>query len=109
MIAVIFEVQIKDGKLAEYLDIANAIRGELDDLDGFISIERYQSLNDPDKYLSLSFWRDLESVDTWKKNRNHVSAQNTGREYLFKDYRISVCQSVRINNMKNKDEENHSF
>ena len=58
MIAVIFEVWPADGHKQTYLDIAASLRAELQTMDGFISIERFQSLTDETKLLSLSFWRD---------------------------------------------------
>lgn len=74
MIAVIFEVIPKEGKKEEYLNIAKALRPELDHISGFISIERFQSLVDPKKILSLSFWENEESVREWRNLTNHRNA-----------------------------------
>lgn len=95
MLAVIFEViPTKDGK-DEYLAIAAHLREDLLQVPGFISIERFQSLSDPDKILSLSFWRDEESVARWRNLEEHRLAQVKGRERLFRDYRIRVGSIVR--------------
>ena len=79
MIAVIFEVMPHAETRQTYLDIAAALRPRLDEIDGFISIERFQSLTDPGKLLSLSFWRDEESVSQWRKTEEHRGAQAAGR------------------------------
>jgi heme-degrading monooxygenase HmoA len=90
MIAVIFEViPTSEGK-AEYLAIAANLKDHLTNIPGFISIERFQSLVDPDKILSLSFWKDEESVALWRNFEEHRAAQAKGRDSLFKDYRIRV-------------------
>jgi heme-degrading monooxygenase HmoA len=95
MIAVIFEVFVADGRRQEYLDIAADIRPLVEMLDGFISIERFQSLNDPEKLLSLSLWRDEEAVKAWREQAAHVEAQHRGRAGVFKDYRIRVVSVIR--------------
>jgi heme-degrading monooxygenase HmoA len=95
MIAVIFEVWPADGHMQEYLDIAGSLRPMLDDIDGFISIERFASLSEPGKILSLSFWRDEQAVETWRQLDQHRTAQTRGREYVFKDYRLRVAAVLR--------------
>lgn len=88
MIAVIFEVRPKPDRKGEYLDIAASLRPLLDCIDGFISIERFESLTEPGKILSLSFWRDEESVAQWRNLQDHRTAQVRGREQVFEDYRL---------------------
>jgi heme-degrading monooxygenase HmoA len=95
MIAVIFEVIPNEGKKEEYLEIAASLRPELNTIDGFISIERFQSLNDPDKILSLSFWRDEESIQQWRNLEMHRHAQSKGRNGIFKDYHLRIATVVR--------------
>jgi heme-degrading monooxygenase HmoA len=95
MIAVIFEVWPADGRKDDYLGIAAALRSELDRSDGFISIERFQSLADPQKLLSLSFWRDEDAVRNWRNNADHRKAQAAGRGGIFADYRLRIAGVVR--------------
>jgi len=95
MIAVLFEVQPKPGHLQSYLDIAASLRPELERIDGFISVERFQSLTHEGKYLSVSFFRDEEALTQWRQLQPHKAAQQTGRETLFEDYRIRVASVMR--------------
>jgi heme-degrading monooxygenase HmoA len=95
MIAVIFQVMPKDGKSDIYFDIAAELRPELEKIDGFISIERFESRTTPGKYLSLSFWRDEDAAKAWRNQENHVVAQNRGKNEIFADYRISIAEVVR--------------
>ncbi|CAA9201597.1 hypothetical protein FLA105534_03680 [Flavobacterium bizetiae] len=95
MIAVIFEVIPNEGKKEEYLNIAASLRPELDHIDGFISIERFQSFSDADKVLSLSFWRDEESIQQWRNLEMHRHAQAKGRNEVFKDYLLRIATVVR--------------
>ena len=95
MIAVIFEVRPKPGCRDAYLDIAADLRPLLAEIDGFISIERFQSLADPEKVLSLSFWRDEAAVEQWRKLDAHRAAQAKGRNTLFADYRLRVTAVLR--------------
>ncbi len=95
MIAVIFEVYPKDGRKDEYLEIAAHLRRLLDDIDGFISIERFQSLADPSKILSLSFWRDEEAIKQWRELEPHRAAQSKGRASVFDNYRLRIAGVVR--------------
>src|SRR5262249_890591 len=90
MIAVIFEVWPADGRKQTYLDIAAELRPELEQIDGFLSIERFQSLVDETKILSLSFWRDEAAVASWRNTEHHRSAQKAGRGGVFRDYRLRV-------------------
>lgn len=95
MIAVIFEVWPADGRTSDYLDQAARLRGDLASIDGFISVERFQSLANPDKVLSLSFWRDEQAVATWRNQTNHRETQALGRNGIFRDYRIRVAAVLR--------------
>lgn len=95
MFAVIFEVQPKPGRKQEYLDIAAALRAELERIDGFISVERFESLTSQGKILSLSFWRDGDAVRRWREQERHRRAQAKGRSDIFADYRITVAEVAR--------------
>ena len=95
MIAVIFEVTPNKGRASRYFQLAEQLRNTLECFDGFISIERFQSLVNEGKYLSLSFWRDQKSVERWYALENHRAAQREGRNSLFKDYRIRVGEIIR--------------
>ena len=95
MVAVIFEVVSAEGKKDEYFAIAEKLRPELNKIPGFISIERFQSVTDPGKILSLSFWKDEESVTQWRNVEMHRQAQARGRTSVFSDYRLRVAHVVR--------------
>ena len=95
MIAVIFEVKPKIEGKEEYLKIAAGLRKFLENRDGFISIERFQSLSEEGKILSLSFWQDEAAIEKWRNLLEHRTAQKKGRESLFHSYRIRVAQVVR--------------
>ena len=95
MIAVLFEVTTVQGQEGRYFDIAAALRGHLHTLDGFISVERFQSLVRPGTYLSLSYWRDEEAVRAWRNQTDHRAGQAEGRTQVFSDYRIRVAQVLR--------------
>src|SRR6266487_3253333 len=95
MIAVIFEVWPKNERKQEYLDIAAHLRPLLATIDGFISIERFESLTEPGKILSLSFWRDEEAVRQWRNVEEHRRVQEAGRKSIFADYRLRVAQVLR--------------
>jgi heme-degrading monooxygenase HmoA len=95
VIAVIFEVWPAPGERMTYLDIAATLRPMLDGIDGFISIERFVSLAEPEKLLSLSFWRDEAAVAAWRNVEPHRAAQSKGRENVLRDYRLRVASVVR--------------
>lgn len=97
MIAVIFEVEPHPEHRGEYLAIAAALAEDLHRLDGFVSIERFQSLTDPDRLLSLSYWRDGSAIAAWRDHPPHRTAQAQGKETLFRDWRIRVAHVVREN------------
>src|SRR5437764_8472400 len=104
MIAVLFEVWPADGARDTYLDIAAQLRPLLDEIDGFISIERFESLTEPGKILSLSFWRDEQAVAQWRKLEAHRSAQGLGRNRLFRDYRLRIAGVIRDYGMFERDQ-----
>jgi heme-degrading monooxygenase HmoA len=95
MIAVIFEVWPAQGNQQRYLDLAASLREELLGIDGFISVERFQSLTEPDKLLSLSFWRDEEAVRQWRNRGAHRAVQAEGRAGVFRDYRLRIAAVIR--------------
>jgi len=95
MIAVIFEVVPAPGRKQEYLDLAERLRPELEKTDGFISIERFESLTKQGKVLSLSIWRDEEAVQRWRQFEGHRMAQAKGRAGVFADYRLRVASVIR--------------
>ena len=95
MIAVIFEVQPSSNGRQAYLDLAADLRAALQAIDGFISVERFESLSTPGKLLSLSFWRDEEAVARWRQQEAHRSTQAAGRDHVFADYRLRVAAVVR--------------
>lgn len=102
MIAVIFEVELAAGHEQDYLDTAGELRAELESAEGFISIERFSSLAQPGKILSLSFWRDEAAVQAWRTRESHRAAQARGRSGLFADYRLRVASVLRDYGMKDR-------
>ncbi len=104
MIAVIFEVWPAEGERQHYLDLAAALRSDLQGMDGFISVERFQSLINPDKLLSLSFWRDEEAVRAWRNRPPHRATQAKGRAGVFADYRLRVAGVLRDYGMAERAE-----
>ena len=104
MIAVIFEVEPAEGHRQTYLDIAAGLRPELEQMDGFISVERFESLTQPGKLLSLSFWRDEASVANWRAKERHREAQSAGRAGVFANYRLRVAHVLRDYGLNERDE-----
>lgn len=104
MIAVIFEVIPAPGRKQEYLDLAASLRPALEKMDGFISIERFASLTNEDKILSLSIWRDEESVKRWRQFEGHRVAQAKGRGGIFADYRLRVADIIRDYGMSEREQ-----
>ena len=103
MIAVIFEVWPAEGRAGEYFDLAASLGGDLERIDGFISVERFESLTTKGKYLSLSFWRDEDAVRAWRNLEQHRQAQAKGRGGVFADYRLRVASVVRDYGMKERN------
>ena len=104
MIAVIFEVVPHPDRKDAYLDAAQRLKPLLDGIDGFISIERFQSLTDPAKLVSLSYWRDEEAVQEWRNVEAHRQIQQRGRESIFADYRLRVASVIRDYGLNARDE-----
>ena len=104
MIAVIFEVWPASGRKEDYLAIAAKLKPELEKIDGFISIERFLSLTDPGKLLSLSFWRDEAAVKSWRDQEDHRQSQAAGRGGVFADYRLRIASVVRDYGMAERGE-----
>lgn len=102
MVAVIFEAVPGEGKKDEYFSIAEKLRPELNKMPGFISIERFQSVANPGKILSLSFWQDEESIAQWRNIETHRAAQTQGRRSVFADYRLRVANVVRDYGMNDR-------
>lgn len=103
-IAVIFEVQPREGLRGAYLDLAASLRPLLDGIDGFISIERFESLTNKGKILSLSFWRDEEAIKQWRNIEQHRLAQAAGRGRIFEDYRLRIADVIRDYGMNERDQ-----
>ncbi len=95
MIAVIFEVTLEPTEADRYFDLAASLRNELDGADGFISIERFKSMAEKNKLVSLSFWRDRDAVEAWYRLPSHREAQEQGRQGIFSNYRIRVAEVFR--------------
>jgi heme-degrading monooxygenase HmoA len=104
MIAVIFEVWLRDGEKKHYLDIAKDLRPLLDDIDGFLSIERFASLTEEGKFPSLSFWRHDAAVAQWRRVEQHRAAQSKGRSHIFQDYRLRIAEVNRDYGMTERDQ-----
>jgi heme-degrading monooxygenase HmoA len=104
VIAVLFEVFPKVDQRQAYLDTAAALRPHLETMDGFISIERFESLTQPGKILSLSFWRDERAVATWRNVEAHRNAQKLGRDDIFQDYRLRVAAVQRDYGLHKRDQ-----
>ena len=104
MIAVIFEVWPHEENRSAYLDIAAELRASLDDVDGFVSVERFESLTEPGKILSLSIFRDEDAVAAWRNLTTHRQAQAQGRSGIFKDYRLRVAHILRDYGMHERAE-----
>ncbi|MES2899088.1 MAG: antibiotic biosynthesis monooxygenase [Pseudomonadota bacterium] len=104
MIAVIFEVVPHAETRDEYLAIAADLRPLLEHVDGFVSIERFQSLSQPGKVLSLSFWRDDEAVQRWRNTEEHRAAQAQGRAGIFAHYRLRIASVIRDYGMVEREQ-----
>lgn len=102
MIAVIFELWPADGKSVEYFDLAATLREDLLKIDGFISVERFESLTTKGKYLSLSFWRDETAICVWRNLEKHRNAQVIGRGGVFENYRLRVASVMRDYGMQER-------
>lgn len=104
MLAVIFELEPVAERKQEYLDFAAQLASELTHIDGFISIERFESLSQPGKLVSLSFWRDEAAISAWRNLEQHRVAQRAGRNGIFSDYRLRVASVIRDYGLRQRDE-----
>ena len=104
MIAVIFEGVARSDRKDAYLDVAARLRPMLEHIDGFLSIERFESLTQPGKVLSLSFWRDEDAVAHWRAAEAHRAAQAEGRARIFRDYRLRVAHVLRDYGLHDREE-----
>jgi heme-degrading monooxygenase HmoA len=104
MIAVIFEFTAAEGRFADYKRLAEGLSEEVRSLEGFISIERFQSIADPGRFVSISFWRDEEAVRRWRNVQKHREAQAKGRRGIFSSYRLRVCSVIRDYGMSERGE-----
>jgi heme-degrading monooxygenase HmoA len=95
VIAVIFELTPAPGRKQDYLDLAAGLADELKGFDGFVSIERFESISHPGRFVSLSFWRDEDAVRRWRNVEKHREAQSSGRGGIFESYRLRVAQVLR--------------
>jgi heme-degrading monooxygenase HmoA len=102
MIAVIFELVPAEGRFADYKRLAEDLAADLKDREGFISIERFESISRPGHFVSLSFWRDEEAVRKWRNLEKHRAAQRQGRGGIFKSYRLRVAQVLRDYTMQER-------
>ena len=104
MIAVIFEVWPIAERKQDYLALAAELRIELEKVDGFISVERFESISEPKKMLSLSFWRDSKAVKEWRNHAKHRAVQLRARAGIFADYRLRVAEVERDYGMRERSE-----
>jgi len=104
MLAVIFEVWPAPGRAEEYFQLAAALKSDLEKIDGFISIERFRSIVNPEKFVSISFWRDEEAIRRWRALEGHRAAQARGRGGVFSDYRLRVASVIRDYGMNERGE-----
>ena len=104
MIAVIFEFTAAEGRFPDYKALAEGLSDEVRKVDGFLSIERFQSISDPTRFVSLSFWRDEEAVRKWRTVQKHREAQAKGRGGIFSEYRLRVCTVLRDYTMRSRGE-----
>jgi heme-degrading monooxygenase HmoA len=95
MMVVVFQVTMREGRRQDYFDLAAELRPELERIDGFISVERFESLTEPGTYVSLSFWRDEGAIRAWRADARHRAAQALGKQEIFADFRISVAEVLR--------------
>ncbi len=104
MIAVIFEVTPAEGRADDYFSMAMSMKADVEAADGFISVERFESVTSPGKFVSLSFWRDEEALMNWRRHGRHRTMQKAGRAGVFADYRLRVAAVVRDYGMTERGE-----
>ena len=104
MIAVIFEFTPAEGRFPEYMRLVDTLRDDLAKAEGFISLERFESITTKGKFLSLQFWRDEECVRKWRNLQKHRAAQKHGRERIFDSYRLRIASVLRDYEKDRRDE-----
>jgi len=104
MIAVIFEFTPAEGRFPEYMKLVDTLRADLAQADGFISLERFESITNPGKFVSLQFWRDEEAVSKWRNLQRHREAQKKGRAGIFASYRLRIASVIRDYEMEKRDQ-----
>ncbi|HTO47633.1 MAG TPA: antibiotic biosynthesis monooxygenase [Burkholderiales bacterium] len=104
MIAVIFEFTPAEGRFPEYMKLVDTLRADLAQADGFISLERFESITTPGKFVSLQFWRDEAAVSKWRNLQKHREAQKQGRGGIFAAYRLRIASVIRDYEMEKRDE-----
>lgn len=104
MIAVIFEFTPAEGRFPEYMQLVDTLREDLAKADGFISLERFESITNKGKFVSLQFWRDEDSVRKWRNLQKHREAQKQGRARIFKSYRLRIASVLRDYEMDQRAE-----
>jgi len=104
MIAVIFEFTPAEGRFPEYLKLVGELKADLDKAEGFISLERFESITNKGKFVSLQFWKDEESVRKWRNLQKHREAQKKGRKEVFDSYRLRVCSVIRDYEMDRREQ-----
>ena len=104
MIAVIFEFTPAEGRFPEYMQLVEGLKADLAKADGFISLERFESITTRGKFVSLQFWRDEESVRKWRTLQKHRAAQKQGRERIFESYRLRIASVLRDYEKDRRDE-----
>lgn len=104
MIAVIFEVWPREELKEQYLSLAANMKKHLTDFDGFISVERFESITEPGKLLSLSFWRDEAALDNWRRLEEHRAMQKMGRDNMFRDYHLRIAGVMRDYTLTERDQ-----
>ena len=104
MIAVIFELWPRADQRERYFELAAALHEDLKHVDGFLSVERFESVTQAGKYVSLSFWRDEAAVQAWRSQSGHRAAQKQGREHVFSDYRLRIATVTRDYGLNDRDQ-----
>ena len=104
MIAVIFEFTPKEGRFPDYLKVVDSLRADLAKADGFISLERFESITAKGKFVSLQYWRDEEAVRKWRNLEKHREAQKRGRAEIFESYRLTICSVLRDYEKNKRDQ-----
>ena len=104
MITVIFEFTPVQGRFPEYLELVETLKEDLAKAEGFISLERFESITSKGKYVSLQYWKDEESLRAWRNLQKHREAQKKGRAGIFKSYRIRIASVLRDYEMDKRDQ-----